>query len=109
MTLELVNERALTQQTYQVCGQTVSYTPITGTTFQTLAIIEIDRELVPATFEGNLGEENVIGRIEKASVPKPCRGDKITDADGVAFELRQWSQNQASSVEWDLILVRCDG
>lgn len=107
--LEIAMDEALSQQTMAACGQTVTYERVSAAPVEIVMVIDYEANPFPDGAGMQLGEEDIKGRVRKADVSQPTKGDLITDAAGTVYTVRNWSQNPVAAPEWSLILVRCNG
>lgn len=103
MAFEKSQETAMTRQLHNALGRTVTYTAQDAAAVETKIVVNSGSELFPGGFEGDLPDASVTARLRKSVVTTARRGDTVTDADGVIYEVD--NVDPLNDAEW-LVTLR---
>ena len=105
--LEIAFERAMTNKIYSIAGNTVMYYPSFGPSKEIVIILDSGSQEFPSGFEAITAEQDTTATVQIADMPKPIRGERITDSENNVFTIDTYSRE--SNVEWRLELRQCHG
>lgn len=103
--MEIAFQQAHAATVYAVLGQTVTYEPAQGTASSIVMILDVGNDPFADAYGAQSGEVSITGKVLKANVTQPSRGDKITDGSAVEYTVDAYSE--LSMTEWSLTLRRC--